>query len=523
MKTLNLKQGSQEWILARSRKFTASDAPAVMGDSLYKKRNDLLREKKLGCDLEVPAELAAIYQKGHDAEDAMRPVAEKIIGDSLFPVTGLSDVDDRFLASFDGITMIEDVIFEHKYVSEKLKDMIAGNELTPAFYWQIEHQLMVSNAEKCLFMASDGTEENMHYLWYERVPGRRETLIASWDNFEKDLEDFDLSAPVDKKALRGDIVDSMPVLRYQRNGISISSNIDDVKIATERLIADSKMRLDTEQDFANQAERIKKFKSIEDEAARVKDAVLLEFSEISGLMRDLKYIAKSSRDARLDGKKAIVSRKGEIKQEALYNANKAYKEILLKANSDTALTRAGVSISGIKGDFLGALKGRTQSSYNSAIDDELANVKVKVNLQLDLIKNNLEYYDERAKNFKSSFKDLQDLVILGVDSFQAIVDKRIADAIEEHKIREEARVDAEKRVHESRQNQVNTIIEQSKRLNAIQKIKGDVNYDGELNTSAEDASKTLIGKIDIWAGEHDVSVDALKSLIRILSKSGVEL
>ena len=42
MRTLNMFQGSKEWYAERSRRFTASEAPAMMGASKYQSRDELL-------------------------------------------------------------------------------------------------------------------------------------------------------------------------------------------------------------------------------------------------------------------------------------------------------------------------------------------------------------------------------------------------------------------------------------------------------------------------------------------------
>jgi len=48
MQILNLKQGSAEWLAARFKYHTASEAPAMMGFSPYMSRNDLLLAKYNG-------------------------------------------------------------------------------------------------------------------------------------------------------------------------------------------------------------------------------------------------------------------------------------------------------------------------------------------------------------------------------------------------------------------------------------------------------------------------------------------
>ena len=65
-------QGSTEWLEIRSRHFTASEAPAMLGLSKYKTRQTMLREKATGLTEEVDANKQRLFDAGHDAEDAAR-------------------------------------------------------------------------------------------------------------------------------------------------------------------------------------------------------------------------------------------------------------------------------------------------------------------------------------------------------------------------------------------------------------------------------------------------------------------
>ena len=53
MKTLQLVQGSAEWLAHRAANFNASDAPAMLGCSPYKSRSQLLQEMKTGLAPEI--------------------------------------------------------------------------------------------------------------------------------------------------------------------------------------------------------------------------------------------------------------------------------------------------------------------------------------------------------------------------------------------------------------------------------------------------------------------------------------
>ena len=144
-------QGTPEWHEFRSRHLNASDAPAMMGESPYKTRDELLREKATGVAADVSEETQRRFDDGHRFEALARPLAEKIIGEELYPVVGSNG---KFAASFDGMTMLGDVIFEHKTLNAALAVISPGEQLPLHYRIQMEHQLMVSGAEKCFFMAT---------------------------------------------------------------------------------------------------------------------------------------------------------------------------------------------------------------------------------------------------------------------------------------------------------------------------------------------------------------------------------
>ena len=91
MRTLNLAQGSPEWLAHRRTTRNASDAPAMMGVSPYVTRAELVRQYATGVQREIDERTQAIFDRGHEVEPALRALAEKIIGEDLYPVTGVSD------------------------------------------------------------------------------------------------------------------------------------------------------------------------------------------------------------------------------------------------------------------------------------------------------------------------------------------------------------------------------------------------------------------------------------------------
>lgn len=184
MKTHNLTQGSPEWLAFRASHCTASDAAAMLGISPYKTREALLQEKATGIRPEVDAATQRRFDEGHRLEALARPLAERIIGEELYPVTGSSAEYPRLAASFDGLTLLGDTAWEHKTLNASLRyDWEVGNgwHLPEHYCAQLEQQLLVSGAERVLFMASEQAEEgaplNSKHCWYASDPAMRQRLI----------------------------------------------------------------------------------------------------------------------------------------------------------------------------------------------------------------------------------------------------------------------------------------------------------------------------------------------------------
>ena len=142
MKTLQLIQGSPEWLAARASHRTASEAPAMMGVSKYLSRSDLLKQKATGIVPEVDAFKQRMFDRGHETEAMARELVEAEIGEDLYPVVA-EDESGYLLASFDGINMLGNIGFEHKFFNAELAAAVKAKDLPPAYYWQLEQQILV--------------------------------------------------------------------------------------------------------------------------------------------------------------------------------------------------------------------------------------------------------------------------------------------------------------------------------------------------------------------------------------------
>ena len=166
MNTIQLIQGSNEWLAHRAKFFNASDAPAMMGCSPYKTRAQLLHEMHTGMSPEVNPSVQRRFDDGHRFEALARPLAEKIMGEELYPIVG---TEGKLSASSDGLTMDERINFEHKSLNDELRNLMTptctGADLPLYHRVQMEQQHMVFAPEKTLFMASKWERRRLWRRW----------------------------------------------------------------------------------------------------------------------------------------------------------------------------------------------------------------------------------------------------------------------------------------------------------------------------------------------------------------------
>ena len=419
MITHNVQQGSPEWHALRKNHFTASEAPAMMGASKYISRNDLLNKKALNIEEEIAPATQKLFDRGHAAEDSIRPHVEKIIGEEIYPATATDD-DDYLLASFDGITILEDVIFEHKLWNEKLAEDVRNGELGPHYYWQLEQQLLVSGAEKALFVTSDGTPDKMEFLWYLPVPGRADQLLIGWKQFEKDMSEFTPKAPA--KSAQGKVVAELPTLFVDMLGEVKNTNIQLYRDNALSFIKSISTDLSTDQDFADAEVIIKFCDKTEKELDLTKKQALAKTASIEELFRTIDDLKEAMRAKRLELNKLVKTRKEEIKAEIIGKA----KDALADHVASLAERFSEVNLPSISADFGAAIKGkRTVKSIHDAIDEELARAKIEANRVTDHIDANLRAYRERANGFETLFADLQQIITKEKADFTLLVQSRI--------------------------------------------------------------------------------------------------
>lgn len=244
--TLNLEQGSQEWLDARKHHFCASEAPAVMSVNPYFPRNPTeLAKQKLGY---VNTFVSQAMKEGHRLEPIIRQQVEDQTEIGFMPTVM---VKDKYLASLDGINFDGDTILEIKAPQSKnatVKWAMEGRVILPHQY-QIQHQLMVSGADKCIYAVRN--PEDGQIITCDVFPDQilQKKLKQAWADFQPLMEltedELKTSEPLP--------ADLAPAVETYLKGKALAKQAADImKTAQAEILAD----LDDSKSYENDKIRI---------------------------------------------------------------------------------------------------------------------------------------------------------------------------------------------------------------------------------------------------------------------------
>ncbi|CRM40432.1 putative phage-type endonuclease [Pseudomonas sp. 37 R 15] len=440
MKIHNVAQGSAEWLALRAQYRTASEAPAMMGASKYQTRTDLLAAKKTGITPDVTPSQQFIFDKGHATEALARPLTEALIGEELYPIVA---TEGNLLASMDGATMLGETLFEHKLWNESVVAQVKAGDLAPHYYWQLEQQLLVSGAERAIFVCSDGTPENFVHMEYRPVAGRAAQLIEGWKQFEADLANFEMAdAP---SIVVGKAPDELPALRIELTGMVTASNLKVFEDSALAVIDTVKTTLSTDQDFADAKKAVKWCGDVEEAVATAKKQALSQTQSIDELFSSLDRISAHARETRLKVNKLVQAQELLVKTTIKQKAELALAEHIAGINR----TLGQVALPQVQVDFASAMKNkRTIASLQDAADTELARAKIDASQAADSIRLNLTSLAELAVDYAFLFSDVQQLVTKANDDLVTLIKFRIS----EHQKAEKEKADA-KRIAEEQEAQ----------------------------------------------------------------------
>lgn len=446
MKTINAPQGSPEWLAHRANTYNASDAAAAVGCSPYKTRTQFLDELVTGITPENDAATERRFADGHRFEALARPLAEQIIGDELYPVTGTEDTPSfsRALgASFDGLTLMNDTAFEHKTLNERLRydwDEGNGDHLPKDYRVQMEQQLLVSGAERVLFMATrwagDECVERKH-CWYSSDPALRAELLAAWKQIDADRATHVPAAAVEKVV--AEPVEALPAPVVQVTGqIALQDNFKVFETRLRDFLENKLIRAPkTDQDFADLDGQIKAMKAARESLKAAEAQMLAQVQPVDQAKKTKDMLDSLLQKNVKMAEDMLTAEKDRRKGEIVAGGVAA-----LKAHIDGLNTRLGKPyMPVIPADFGGAVRGlKSLTSMEDKVSGELARAKIAAHEVADRIDANLKYLRENAEEYKGLFADAATIVLKNPDDLQALAKSRIAD----HKAEIERQAEAQR-------------------------------------------------------------------------------
>jgi len=511
MITHELIQGSPEWLAHRESHLNASDAPAMMGVSPYKTRNQLLHEMATGIVHEIDEFTQKRFDDGHRFERLARPIAEEIIGDDLYPIVG---TDGKYSASFDGLNMVETIVWEHKTLNDAIRSCLRVEDLPQEYKVQMESQLLVSGAEKCLFMATQWNYlyelmEEIHF-WYYPDPVLRSEIIAGWAQFEKDLGNYRHVVVVETP--KAEPIKDLPAVIVQVTGQLNLCNIDDVRPHFDKFLANALTELVTDEDFAQAEAESKIGRETAKRCIATAKSVVDQTLTISEVTRELEQYAAKFNAVALQQEKAVKTQKEARKVSAKLERENAFREHVRSLNDEVK----PIILVCPDPDFIGAMRNqRLLSSLYGKLDDALADGKIQADSIANQIKEKLNWYNNYVSATRFLFNDLQSIITNNdLEAFKSIVKCRVSDYVKELESAAEAdrkRVQAcEERKAEEKS--ANIIRDEADRVEAeIRRIDGGLVFGKKLS----DYEKGALKAVSLMVHIHDcpvIAADVLREM-----------
>lgn len=444
MRVVQLIQGTPAWHAHRAQHWNASDAPAMLGLSPYKTRAQLLRECATGVSEEVDDATQKRFDAGHRFEALARPLAEAILGAELYPCVG---VEGKYSASFDGLTLMEDLAFEHKSLNDDLRaalvDGCTGADLPLHYQVQMEQQSQVAGGARVLFMASKWNGDELveeRHCWYEPNPELAARIHAGWQQFEADLQAYQTAAPA-PAAATGHAPDQLPALRIEVTGMVTASNLAEWKEAAIAVFQGINSDLQTDQDFADAERTVRWCGDIEDQLKAAKQHALSQTASIDELFRTVDAISEEARQTRLKLDKLVKARKETIRTEIVERGRRAvlahYEAINVNLGAHALQLPAG-----LLAELGAAIKGRkTVASLNDAVDSAVANFKIAASQRAESVRANIHILEMEVGTFAALFPDsVQLCASKAPEDLRNLITARVSD----HKAAEAKRLEAER-------------------------------------------------------------------------------
>ena len=388
-----LLQGTPEWLAFRAEHYGASEASAMLGLSPYKKRDELLFEKKTGLTKEVDASTQRVFDKGHAVEELARPIVERMLVDNLNADTYSFG---KLSASCDGLTEDGKTAWENKQYNKAHFEQVKNGEM-PDIHWpQCQQVLYVTGAEQLYFTISDGTEENTAGIWVMPDAEQQQIIIDSWAQFEKDLSEY--VPPVKVEKVEAETIKALPVPSVVVRGEITASNLTEITPQFDAYLEGIKTELSTDQDFADAEANAKNCREMAKRIEALQENIIgqmVTVNEANGVLENYKK-AFNAIGLRLE--KAVKEQKEMLKTQAIMKAKIEYADFVNELNKGISVQ---LSLKLACPDFADEIKGvKTLESMQSRINSALANGKVEATTLANDVKSKLAYISESSKGYE---------------------------------------------------------------------------------------------------------------------------
>ena len=451
---ISVAPNTPEWLAHRANCLNASDLAAAMGVSKYTTRAELIKRLATGIVPEVDAATQARFDKGHANEAAAAPLAEEAIGDALYPMVLAAEVPGltrRLSASFDGLTLMQEVAWENKTPNTALVESLRAGVIPPEYHPQMEQGLMLSGAEKCLFTASDG--ETFASLWYKSDPDLRAKIIPTWKQVEADVLAYvpTESAP----AVVAAPVEALPAPFITVTGqLALADNFATFETRLRDFLGNQLIRKpQTDEDFVNLDAQIKEMKAGREALKRAKSQMLAQIEPVDRATKTADMLDKLLQQNCAMAEKLLAEEKDRRKTEIVNSGVIRLQEHVAALNARLGKPYMPPQTA----DFGGVIKGlKSLASMEDKVNTQLATAKIKASEIADRIDANLKYLRDNAGDYKALFSDAHAIVLKAPEDMQALVTARISEhkaeierqaelAREKIRAEEQARADREAR------------------------------------------------------------------------------
>lgn len=361
------------------------------------------------------------------------------------------------------------IILEHKTLNDEIRSAQTASDLHPMFHDQVQQQLYVSEADKCLFMATkwektnevtdnfidemiDGALVRSYYnlvekkeFWIFPDIDHQNRIISGWDQFEKDLEIFEPEPEVIKA--QPTLVDDLLLPSIVVTGqIYVESNLELFGEVLHNFIGRVNVKPETDEDFVNIGKAIKSLEKAEEWLDKQEEGVISKFDQLNQTIALKNTLKELARENRLMLQKIDKAEKENRKAQIVGAAKIAMTEHCTRLQAELPIT-----FTVTHPNFADAIKGKkTISSMQDAVSTMLANAKIESDALARELREKHTWYIENAGEYSFLFSDLQTLIYKDFDLFKAVVQNRVL----AHKEQEKAKAEAEAKARAEREERI---------------------------------------------------------------------